>query len=201
MTSYQLLGLNGSFRKRSFNRMALDLVQSLLPPCCEYATADFSALPFYCPDRDGEPVPGAAAALNAAVREADGLVIACPEYNHSLPAALKNAIDWLSRMEPRVLEGKPVMILSAATGILGGARVQYELRRVLDAVGALPLVKPEVFIGLAQSKFDATGRCVDPGTRQAVERQLAAFWEWIERHNRTCMNGPAQDRPEPVAHI
>ncbi len=71
------------------------------------------------------------------------------------------------------------MILSAATGPLGGARVQYELRRVLDAVGAATLIKPEIFIGMAEKKFDASGRCIDSQTMTLMRGQLNAFQKWI----------------------
>lgn len=177
----RLLGLTHSLRAGSYNRMTLDLVDELLPATGRLQRHDLAALPFYDPDLEQAGLPAAVSQLAQAMREADGIVIASAEYNHSIPAVIKNAIDWLSRVADEPLDGKPVMLLSASTGLLGGARMQYDLRRVLDAVGAMPLVKPEVFIGLAPQKFDAHGRCSDARTREAVRAQLGAFARFVGR--------------------
>ena len=124
--------------------------------------------------------PPAVAALRDRIRHAGGLIIATPEYNFSLPGMLNNAIDWLSRGEDQPFARKPVAILSASPGPLGGARVQYDLRKVLLFVNAMPLVKPEVFIGGAMSKFNADGECTDETTRKFVTDQMHAFGKWID---------------------
>ncbi len=176
----RLAGTTNSFRKDSLNRMSLQLVGDRLPEGSVMEPFDLKDIPFFDADYEAHGFPAAARALAELLARCDGLVIACPEYNHSMPAALKNAIDWLSRMKEEPLRGLPVMILSATKGILGGARVQYELRRVLDSVGALPLVRPEVFIGMADRKFDDSGLCIDPQTCRFVDAQLVAFMRWIE---------------------
>ena len=89
------------------------------------------------------------------MRKADGLLIVTPEYNFSIPGGLKNVIDWLSRGEDQPFACKPVAILTASAGPVGGARVQYDLRKVMLFVNAMTLIKPEVFVGSAASKFDA----------------------------------------------
>jgi chromate reductase, NAD(P)H dehydrogenase (quinone) len=107
------------------------------------------------------------------------VLIATPEYNFSVPGGLKNLLDWMSRGDDQPWAHKPLAILSASPGPLGGARVQYELRKVMLFLNAAVLVKPEVFIGGAGAKFDAEGRCTDDTTRQFVGAQMLAFEHWI----------------------
>jgi chromate reductase, NAD(P)H dehydrogenase (quinone) len=108
------------------------------------------------------------------------VLIVTPEYNFSVPGGLKNTIDWLSRGDDQPWAMKPVAIASASGGPLGGARMQYDLRKVLLYLNAQVLAKPEVFIGLAPTKFDvASGRCTDETTRRFVTDQMAAFERWI----------------------
>jgi chromate reductase, NAD(P)H dehydrogenase (quinone) len=96
-----------------------------------------------------------------------------------VPGGLKNVLDWLSRGDDQPWPLKPVAILSASTGPLGGARVQYDLRKVLLYLNAAPLAKPEVFIGAASGKFNVEGHCTDETTRTFVGGQMAAFEHWI----------------------
>jgi chromate reductase len=181
MGTHRLVGITNSLRQTSLNRMTMALVDELLPAHCCMEMIDLRPLPFYDTDLEKQGYPRALQAIAATLAHADGVIITAPEYNHSIPAVLKNAIDWLSRVPQKPLNGMPVMILSATPGMLGGARMQYDLRRVLEAVGALPLVRPEVFIGHADSKFDAQGRCIDARTRDMVGAQIQAFEDWMER--------------------
>jgi len=121
----------------------------------------------------------AVAGLRKRIRQADGVLIATPEYNFSIPGGLKNAIDWVSRVDDQPFALKPVAMLSASPGPVGGARMQYDLRKVMLFLNAAPLVKPEVFIGGAGTRFDADGRCTDDSTRHVVGAQLLAFEQWI----------------------
>ncbi|MBE0586536.1 MAG: NAD(P)H-dependent oxidoreductase, partial [Hydrogenophaga sp.] len=100
------------------------------------------------------------------------------------PGMLKNAPDWVSRGDDQPFAYKPVAIITVSPGPLGGARVQYDLRKVLLFMNAQVLSKPEVFIGGAIAKFDAGGGCTDEPTRQFVTAQMAAFRHWIEAVNR-----------------
>lgn len=127
----------------------------------------------------GIPVP--VEALRERIRRADALLIATPEYNFSIPGMLKNALDWMSRGTDQPLRHKPVAILSAAPGPVGGARVQYELRKVLLFMDAMVLSKPEVFIAHAGSKFAPDGMCIDETTRRFVTEQMTAFRCWIHQ--------------------
>ena len=120
-------------------------------------------------------------ALREAVSAADGVLFVTPEYNYSVPGVLKNAIDWVSRPPDQPFAGKPAAIMSAATGMLGGARAQYHLRQICVFVDMHPLNKPEVIVPRAAEKFDAEQRLTDEHTQKAVSAQLEALARWVER--------------------
>ncbi|MBG9390498.1 NAD(P)H-dependent oxidoreductase [Caenimonas sp. DR4.4] len=176
----RIAALCGSLRQGSLNRKALTLALRSLPPHCEPHVLDIRGIPLFDGDVLARGVPDAVGALTEQIRRCDGLVIATPEYNFSIPGVLKNAIDWVSRDAAQPFDGKPVAILSASPGPLGGARVQYDLRKVMLFVNAMVLAKPEVFIGAAAGKFDAAGECTDEPTRAFVGQQMRAFVEWID---------------------
>ena len=100
-----------------------------------------------------------------------------------IPGGLKNAIDWVSRVKDQPFAGKPVAIQSATGGGLGGGRMQYDLRRAMLFVNAPTLIKPEIFMGNASTRIDAsTGKITDQQTVGFIKQQLAAFAEFIEQH-------------------
>ncbi len=180
MTTLDIVGLCGSLRAGSINRLALKLAGEAMPTSMRLDVADWREVPIFDGDVFAQGLPPAVAALRERVRRADGVLIATPEYNFSVPGGLKNVLDWLSRGDDQPFAQKPVAILSASPGPLGGARVQYELRKVMLFLNASVLVKPEVFIGGAVGKFDAaTGACTDETTRKFVGDQMAAFERWI----------------------
>lgn len=179
--SQRVVGITNSLRPASLNRMALALAVELAPPGMAIGIVDIKPLPMHDPELEAQGLPAPVLALAETLRAADGVVLVSPEYNHSIPPAIKNCIDWLSRVKSDPWAGMPVMLVSATPGLLGGARVQYDLRRVLDAVGAVPMVRPEVFIGHADRKFDGEGRCTDDLTRSLLTAQLQAFGRWITR--------------------
>ena len=117
--------------------------------------------------------PAEVNALADAVRAADGVIVVSPEYNFTIPGGLKNAFDWLSRMKEQPFVSKPIAIQSASQGPVGGARMQYDFRKMMVYLDAVTLNKPEVFVGMAQTKFDEkTGELKDETTSQF--RQAAA---------------------------
>lgn len=171
-----IVGICGSLRAGSLNAMALRLAGESMPPDMRLEVIDWSQVPAFNADvleRAGPPAE--VRRIRERIARCDGVVIATPEYNFSLPGMLKNLIDWLSRGADQPFARKPLAILSTATGPLGGARVQYDLRRVFLFVDATVLIKPEVFIGHAQSKFDGQGRCTDDATRQFVTAQMLSL--------------------------
>ncbi len=181
MAFYNVLGICGSLRAKSFNRSALVAASELMPAGMRLTIADYSEVPLFNQDVQDRGMPEAVTRLAQQVREADALLFASPEYNFSISGVLKNAIDWLSRVPAQPFKDKPVAILSATMGPLGGGRHQYELRKVLGGLDALVLVKPEVFIGMAQTKFDAEGTLADAATRKALTDQMLVFERWIGR--------------------
>ena len=175
-----IVGLCGSLRAASFNRMAMQLAAECMPASMALDVVDWRAVPVFDGDVLAKGLPPAVAALRERIRRADGVLIVTPEYNFSVPGGLKNVLDWLSRGEDQPWPMKPVAIASASGGPLGGARMQYDLRKILLYLDAMVLAKPEVFIGMAQTKFDApSGRCTDEVTRKFMTDQMAAFERWI----------------------
>ena len=181
MTTRNVLGICGSLRGKSFNRQALLAAAEVMPPRMRLTIASYDAIPLYNQDLQDQGLPIAVTALAQEIREADALLIASPEYNYSISGVLKNAIDWLSRVPAQPFKDKPVAVMSATTGPVGGARHQYELRKILGGLDALVLTRPEVFISLCPTRFDAEGKLVDAPARKAVTDQMLAFERWIDR--------------------
>jgi chromate reductase len=174
--------LCGSLRKGSYNAMVQRALPSLAPDGLALKEApSFAAFPLYNADVQGATgFPDPVTALADAIRAADGVIIVSPEYNFSIPGGLKNAIDWVSRLPGQPFAGKPVALQSASPGPLGGARVQYDLRRAMVFLDAFVLNKPEIFIGGCATKIDdKTGEITDEATRNFIKQQLAAFAKFI----------------------
>jgi chromate reductase len=179
MSTLNIVGLCGSLRKASFNHAALRLAGELMPSTMKLDIVDWRDTPVFDGDVLAQGLPPAVAQLRERIACADGVLVATPEYNFSIPGGLKNVIDWMSRGDDQPFANKPVAILSASPGPLGGARMQYDLRKVMLYLNAATLVKPEVFISGAAAKFDAQGRCIDETTRKFVGDQMLAFEQWI----------------------
>lgn len=177
----KVLGVCGSARKASFNMAALRACKELAPAGLSLSFASISDIPMYNQDLFDAGVPESAKRFHAEIAAADGVLIATPEYNFSLPPLLKNAIDWVSKMPNQPFMNKPVAVFSSSQGPLGGARVQYDVRRIIVQLWGLVLPRPEIFIGVAQSKFDAQGKLTDEATRKFLAELLAGFKTWIER--------------------
>jgi chromate reductase len=177
----KVLGISGSLRKASFNTAALKACAELMPAGMTLDIAEIGDLPLFNQDVFDAGMPEPVKRFRAAVAAADGVLIASPEYNFSVTPALKNAIDWASRPPNQSWQDKPVAIFSAAPGPLGGARVQYDLRRILGQLWAHVLPRPEVFIGVAPSKFDTQGKLTDETTRKFLSDLLLGFSQWIPR--------------------
>jgi chromate reductase len=180
----RIVALCGSLRAASYNHMALKAAGELLAGARLDEILLPRGIPIYDADEQAAGWPASVTSMADAIRQADGVLIASPEYNFSIPGGLKNALDWLSRLPDQPFKGKPVALLGAATGPLGTARVQYDLRRVLQFLEADVLLKPEVFIGQCASRFDAEGRLTDEATRKFLEAQMQAFVRLIGRSKR-----------------
>lgn len=184
MADLKVLGICGSLRKASYNMAALRACSDLMPQGMTLQITSLADIPMYNQDVFDAGMPPSVKRLREEIAAADGLLIASPEYNFSVTAALKNAIDWASRAPNQAFQDKPVAIFSATQGPLGGPRNQYDLRRMLVQLWAHPLPRPEVFIGSANTKFDAQGKLADETTRKFLTDLLAGFKDWIVRMQR-----------------
>lgn len=181
MTDISVLGICGSLRRQSYNLSALRAAGERMPTGMSLTITRFDAIPLFNEDVEAQAIPAAVLQLAQQIRDADAVLFASPEYNFSVSGVLKNAIDWLSRQKPQPFKDKPVAIMSATLGPVGGARHQYELRKILACLEALIMPKPEVFINLCQPKFDADGILVDAAASKAVTDQMTAFGIWSGR--------------------
>ncbi len=159
MSEPTLLGICGSLRAASTNRLALHEARRLFGPAT-WAEGNLR-LPLYDADLEAEGMPALVQTLADQIAAADAIIIATPEYNKNLPGVLKNALDWTSRVKGAVWKGKPVAILSAAAGRAGGERSQFSLRHCLTPLNPHVLTGPEVLIASSQAAFDADGRLID----------------------------------------
>jgi len=171
----KILAISGSLRKDSFNTGLLRAAIEEAPDGMDISIASLAGIQIYNGDDEAsDGIPGNVLQLIDDIRAADGVLIATPEYNFSIPGGLKNAIDWISRVENQPFANKPVAIMGAAGGPLGTGRVQYELRKVLGSQSADIVHKPEVFIGAAHTKFE-DGRLTDEICRGLIRKLLEAL--------------------------
>jgi chromate reductase len=173
----RVIGIAGSLRQGSYNRALLRAAAELAPSNgIELIEHDPSPLPFYDADLEAAGDPEPVAKLRSAVREADGLLLATPEYNRGTSAVLKNALDWLSRPAlASVLRWKPVAIMGASSGRGGTRRAQQQLREALLFPGAHVPDEPEVAVPLAWEHFDADLELTNEQTRAALDSLLGSL--------------------------
>ena len=182
LTRFRVVGIAGSLRRGSLNRALLRAAVELAPEALEIDAWELSEVPLYNADVEAAAVPDAVQELRTAVRNADAILIATPEYNHGVPGVLKNAIDWLSRPpNGSPLNGKPCGIVGASPGMTGTARAQSQLRQALVFTNTYAMPKPEVLVAHANIKFDGEGRLTDEGTRTHLTVFLVEFAKWIAR--------------------
>jgi chromate reductase len=176
-----ILGFAGSLRKDSYNRALLRAASELLPKDASLEVFDLEGIPAFNQDSEENP-PERVRDFKARIRAADAVLISTPEYNYSIPGVLKNAIDWASR-PPRdnAWKDKPVAIMSASTGMIGGARAQYHLRQCFVYLDMHPINKPEVVVPNASQKIDASGRVIDEKTREHIGELLVSLVAWTRR--------------------
>lgn len=176
----KILMISGSLRKASTNTALLATLAELAPDGITLERAAIGDLPLYDEDLDAAAIP-AVVRLKAQIAAADGIIIATPEYNYSVPGPLKNAIDWASRPGYRsVFVSKPVGLVGASGSVTGTARAQQHLKTILLALLAQPFPWPEVLVGQADAKIDG-GVVTDDRTRTHLARFLEAFVAWAPR--------------------
>ncbi|MGH8164518.1 MAG: NADPH-dependent FMN reductase [Rhodanobacteraceae bacterium] len=179
----RLLGVAGSLRKGSYNRALLHAAQELAPSGMKIELFEGLAdIPLYNEDVEKVGAPEPVLKLKQAIADADGLLIATPEYNYSVPGVLKNAIDWASRPpKDTPLHDKPAGIIGASIGTGGTIRAQLLLRQSFVFTRTPTFLTPEVLVTTAQSKFDAEGKLTDEATRKVLADYLDKLQTWMRR--------------------
>lgn len=177
----RVLGISGSLRKASFNTMALKASQKLAPEGMRIEIADISEIPMYNEDLKANGYPESVSVFRDQIKAADGVLFVSPEYNYSVPGVLKNAFDWASRPPEQPFDEKPGAIMGASPGMLGTARMQYDLRKSAVFVNMFMMPRPEVMIAKAAEKFDSDGNLIDEKTKQVITDFLVGFHNWILR--------------------
>jgi chromate reductase len=176
-----ILGFAGSLRKGSYNKALLRAAAELVPEDATLEIFDLEEIPPFNQDLESA-MPERVKEFKSKIRSADAILIVTPEHNYSIPGVLKNAIDWASRpYGDNSFEGKPVAIMSASTGMLGGARAQYHLRQVFVFLNMHPVNKPEVLVTFANQKFDQNDRLTDEKTKELTKNLLDTLVVWTRK--------------------
>jgi chromate reductase, NAD(P)H dehydrogenase (quinone) len=178
MFQIKVLAFAGSLRKGSYNKALIRAAVKLAPENMAIEVFDLEGIPLFNQEFEANP-PQRIKEFKDKIRGADALLIATPEYNYSVSGVLKNAIDCASRPKADTpLMGKPVAIMSASTGRLGGARAQYHLRQTFVFLDMQPVNRPEVMLADAAHSVDAQGNLTNDQTRQLIRQLLEALVEW-----------------------
>jgi chromate reductase, NAD(P)H dehydrogenase (quinone) len=174
----KVLGFAGSLRQGSYNKALVRSAADLVPDDMQLEIFDLEGIPPFNQDIE-QNMPNKVREFKTKIREADAILIATPEYNFSIPGVLKNAIDWASRpYGDNPFDGKPVAIMSASPGMLGGANAQFHLRQTCVFLNMYPINKPLVIVTFAQDKFDANGKLIDDNTKKFLRQLLDNLVNW-----------------------
>jgi chromate reductase len=177
----KIIGFSGSLRKGSYNRALLRAAVGLAPEDAAIEVFELDGIPPFNQDFESS-APEKVKEFKSKIKSSDAVLIVTPEHNYSIPGVLKNAIDWASRpYGDNSFEGKPVAMMSASTGMLGGARAQYHLRQVFVFLNMHPVNKPEVFITFAPQKFGADGTLLDDKAKELIRGLLGSLVAWARK--------------------
>jgi len=176
----RVLGIAGSLRAASFNKGALRYAQSVAPEGMSIDIFDLAPVPLYNGDLEPNP-PEGVKALWKAMADHHAVLFVTPEYNFSMAAPTKNAIDWISRDPGRAFAGKPCAMMGASRGVLGTARAQFHLRQSLVILDMHPVNMPQVYIGGAPEKFDEAGNLTDQPSKDFIAQLLVALRDWTRK--------------------
>jgi len=168
--NYHFVAISGSLRNKSYNTMVLKAAQKLVPANIDIEQISIADVPMYNFDLHEKFYPESVEKICTTIKTADALIIVTPEYNYSIPGALKNVIDFLSKHPAKPFDKKAVGIVSASPSLLGGVRAQYHLRQILVAVNAMTMNIPEVVITEVNTKFDEAGNLTDEKTKEFLKK-------------------------------
>jgi chromate reductase, NAD(P)H dehydrogenase (quinone) len=173
--------LVGSLRKASFNGMLANALISLAPSSMKLDIVEIGQLPLYNQDLEINTPPAQWTAFRQRVKAADGVLFVTPEYNRSVPAVLKNALDVGSRpYRSSVWDRKPGAIASGSPGAIGAFGANHHLRQSLVFLNVPTMQQPEAYVGHVDKLFDEHGNLVSDGTRKFLEEFIQAFANWVE---------------------
>jgi chromate reductase len=177
-----ILGIAGSLRRESYNKMLLRAAQELAPDGARIETFDeLDQIPLFNQDDEANPHPKVTE-LKQRIRSADAILIVTPEYNYSVPGVLKNAIDAASRpYGDSAWTGKPIAIMGASVGTIGTARAQYHLRQMFVFLNMYPVNQPEVMVANAHKHFDPNGKLTDETAQKLVRQLLQELVNWTRK--------------------
>ena len=179
---YDIAVLVGSLRKESFNRKVANALIELAPSSLKPSIVEIRDLPLYDQDADADP-PAPWAQFRARIKATDGVLFVTPEYNRSVPAALKNAIDVGSRPYGQsVWYGKPAGIVSASPSAIGAFGANHHLRQSLVFLNMPAMQQPEAYVGGADKLFDTSGKLVNESTRKFLQDYMQAYAAWVAHH-------------------
>jgi chromate reductase, NAD(P)H dehydrogenase (quinone) len=181
----KLIGISGSLRRGSFNTALLRAATELVPVGAELSVETIHGIPLYNADVEtGDGIPERVSALKESIAAADGLLLATPEYNNSMPGVFKNAIDWLSRSPAdigRVFGGKPVAVLGASPGAFGTLLSQNAWLPVLRTLGTTPWYGRRLLVSRAGDVFDEAGWLASDATKEQLRQFIEGFVAFIRR--------------------
>ncbi len=178
----RILAMSGSLRSRSYNTGLLRAAARVAPPGMDIEIFQLADIPMFDADLEqNHGFPPRVKVLRDQIAQCDAILISSPEYNYSVPAALKNAIDWASRPPDQPMNGKPLGITGVSRGLFGTVRMQAHLRQIAAGVNLLTMGKPEMFVPNAQGSFDERGDLVDEGVLQKLNEFLNALEKWVTR--------------------
>jgi chromate reductase len=173
--------LVGSLRKASLNRTVANVLLSLAPSSMKLDIVEIGQLPFYNEDLETAAPPAQWAAFRQSVKAADAVLFVTPEYNRSVPAVLKNALDVGSRPYGRsVWDRKPGAIVSGSPGAIGGFGANHHLRQSLVFLNVPTLQQPEAYLSHVDKLFDEQGKIASESTRKFLQQFMQAFANWVE---------------------
>ena len=182
----KIIGFAGSFREKSYNKMVLKLVlEKAKEAGAEVELVDLKELniPIYDGDLENEiQLPDGIKILREKIEKSDGIIIATPEYNHSLPGGLKNTIDWLSRTKffPSVLTNKKFALFGASDGNFATVRAQIAFYPIANTL-ELDLMPSKTYVGNVEEVFDEAGKCLDPKVEERLAKFAVKFVEFVQK--------------------
>lgn len=183
MKKYDIAVLVGSLRKESYNRKIAKVLKAIAPESLSLELLEIGDLPLYNEDSDANP-PARYTAFRERIKRSDGVLFVTPEYNRSVPAVLKNAIDVGSRPYGKnSWDGKPGAVVSVSISGLGGFGANHHLRQSLVFVNVPTMAQPEAYIASAQNLFNEKGELIIDSTKEFLESFLTAFERWVIVHH------------------